>query len=73
MIPENTETYTYNAAAANTEYEGFKDKIFSLLAAVKTGEVQGEEESVKFLVRQGLDIEDARAAVREILSQGGKI
>jgi hypothetical protein len=60
-------------AATNSEHEEYKDKIRSIIAAVKTGEVQGEEESVKFLVRQGLNIEYARTIVREILLQGGKI
>jgi uncharacterized protein YegP (UPF0339 family) len=73
MIPEDAETYTKNVAENNAGYEGLKDKILSLLAAVKTNEVQGEQEAVKFLVRQGLDIEQARAAVREISLQGGQI
>jgi uncharacterized protein YegP (UPF0339 family) len=72
MMPEDTETYTYNATETDAGYEEFKDKILSLIAALKTGEVQGEEEAVKFLVRQGVHIEYARATVREILLQGGK-
>jgi hypothetical protein len=35
--------------------------------------VEGEKAAVKFLESRGLDIELARAAVREIALQGGKL
>jgi uncharacterized protein YegP (UPF0339 family) len=72
-IPEDTETYTHNATETSAGYEELKDKIRSLLAALETGEIQDKENAIKFLVRQGLDMERARAAVREISLRGGKI
>jgi hypothetical protein len=72
-IPENTETYTRNVTETNAGYEKLKDLIRALLAAIKTGEVQGRENAIKFMVDQGLDMEQARAAVREISFQGGQI
>jgi hypothetical protein len=71
--PEDVETYTHEVTESGAGYEELKDKILSLLAAMKTGEVEGEEEAIKFLVRQGLDRERARASVREIKLQGGQI
>ena len=72
-IPENVETYTQNVTETDAGYEELKDRIRSLLASVETGETKGREKAIKFLVAQGLDIEQARAAVREILLQGGQI
>lgn len=72
-IPEDTGTYTHNATETNAGYETLKDQIRALLAAIKTGEVKEKEQAIKFLVRQGLDMERARAAVREISFQGGQI
>lgn len=72
-IPENVETYTHNVTETNAGYEELKDKIRALLAAIKTGEIQGRENAIKFLVSQGLDMDQARAAVREISFQGGQI
>lgn len=73
VIPENLETYTQNVTEANAGYEELKDKIRALLAAIETGEIEGDEEAIKFLVDQDLDREQARAAVREISFQGGQI
>jgi len=72
-IPENVETHTQNVTETSAGYEELKDRIRALLAAMKTGEVKGRENAIKFLVSQGLDIERARAAVREISFQGGQI
>ncbi|MDR1046512.1 MAG: hypothetical protein LBL64_01950 [Treponema sp.] len=73
-IPEDIQTYIHEVTETNAgDYEELKGKILSLLAAMKTGEVKGENEAVKFLVSQGLDRERARASVREILLQGGQL
>jgi uncharacterized protein YegP (UPF0339 family) len=71
-IPEDTETYTHNATESSAGYEELKDKIRSLIVALETGEIKTRENAIKFLVRQGLDIERARAAVREISFKEGK-
>jgi hypothetical protein len=66
LIPEDMRNRTVNVtetAAGDTELE---DKIRSLLAALSTGEVKGNEQAIKFLVKQGLDSEFARTAVRDI-------
>jgi hypothetical protein len=65
MIPENMEirTVTVTETGGNTELE---DKIRSLMAALHTGEVRGHEQAVKYLEKQGIDNELARAAVRDI-------
>jgi uncharacterized protein YegP (UPF0339 family) len=71
-IPENVETYIQNITETSAGFEELKDKIRSLLAAIETGEIIGKENAIKFLVSQGLDKEQARAAVREISFQGGQ-
>jgi hypothetical protein len=71
-IPEDTETYTHNVTETSAGYEELKDKIRALIAALDTGEITDKENAIKFLVRQGLDMERARAAVREISLQEGK-
>jgi hypothetical protein len=43
-----------------------EDKIRSLMAALSTGEVKGHEQAIKFLVKQGLDKDIARATIRDI-------
>jgi hypothetical protein len=73
IIPEDVQTYTHNVTETNAGYEELKDKIRALLAAIKTGEIKGRENAIKFLVSQGLDTEQARAAVREISFQGGQV
>jgi hypothetical protein len=73
VIPEDNETYTHTVTETSSGHEELKGKILSLLAALETGEVRGKENAINFLVRQGLDMEHARAAVREISLQGGKI
>jgi hypothetical protein len=71
LIPEDMESHTQNVTetAGNEE---IKDKIRSLLAALNTGEIKGRDEAIKFLEKQGMDSDLARAAVREIIFKGGK-
>jgi hypothetical protein len=71
LIPENMESHTQNVTetAGNEEV---KDKLRSLLAALNTGEIEGREEAIKFLEKEGMDSDLARAAVREIIFKGGK-
>jgi len=71
-IPENAGTQTYTVTETSAGYEKLKDKIRALLAAMETGEVSSQEHAIKFLVSQGLDKDQARAAVREISFQGGQ-
>jgi hypothetical protein len=65
MIPEDVETHTVTVTGtgSNTELE---DKIRSLMAALSTGEVKGREQAIKYLEKQGMDSDSARAAVRDI-------
>jgi hypothetical protein len=65
MIPENmgTRTVTVTETGGNTELE---DKILSLMAALHTGEVRGREQAIKYLEKQGIDKNLARATVRDI-------
>jgi L-asparaginase II len=65
MMPENMETRTVavTETGGNTELE---DRIRSLMAALHTGEVRGREQAIKYLEKQGIDNNLARAAVRDI-------
>lgn len=73
LIPEDMGKPTQDVTEANAGYEDLKDKIRSLVAAINTGEIKNKERAIKFLVDQGLDIEQARAAAREISFAGGQI
>jgi uncharacterized protein YegP (UPF0339 family) len=67
LAKEEVGTKVFSAVPDAADEEA-QDKIRSLLAALNTGEVEGREESVRYLVKQGMNSEQARAAVREILS-----
>ena len=66
LIPEDMNGVTVDVTeTASSEHA---DKIRSLMAALNTGEVQGQAEAIKFLERQGLSSDQSRAAVREIIN-----
>ncbi|GHV91216.1 hypothetical protein AGMMS50268_17190 [Spirochaetia bacterium] len=65
LIPENMGNRTVNVTETGGD-TAMEDKIRSLVAALSTGEIQGREQAIKFLVKQGLDSDLARAAVRDI-------
>jgi len=66
LIPEDMNGVTVDVTeTASSEHA---DKIRSLMAALNTGEVQGQAEAIKFLERQGLTSDQSRAAVREIIN-----
>lgn len=48
-----------------------KDLIQSLMMALQSGEVTGEEDAIGFLIDRGMEEENARTVVREIINQGG--
>ena len=64
LIPEDTEPRMREVT--ETAEGRHADRIRSLVAALRTGEVQGQAEAVKFLEALGMTGEQARAAVREI-------
>jgi uncharacterized protein YegP (UPF0339 family) len=72
LIPENLNTPLQTVTETSAGFEELKDKIRALCAAIKTGEVKSRESAIKLLVSQGLDMDQARAAVREISFQGGQ-
>lgn len=70
---EDLENSTVNVLPENTESEsdGDIDVINELMAAISTGEIKVKEKMEAFLVERGFEKGKARAAVREIISQGG--
>jgi len=66
MLLENIETHTQDITETGNSVDA--DNIRSLLAALNTGEIQGQEEAIKFLKRRGMNSDQARAAVREIIN-----
>jgi hypothetical protein len=72
LIPEDLSKTVQETAETTAEFEELKDKIRSLLAAMNSGEIKDENHAIKYLINQGLDIEQARAAVREISFVGGQ-
>jgi hypothetical protein len=65
LIPEDMETQTQEITET---YSPYSDKIRSLMAALNTGEVSGQEEAIEFLERQGIGSDQSRAIVREIIN-----
>ncbi|MDR2701095.1 MAG: hypothetical protein LBB72_01530 [Spirochaetaceae bacterium] len=73
LIPEDVAKPTQEVSETNAGYEELKDKIRSLIAAMNNGEIKDKNHAIKYLINQGLDIEQARAVVREISFAGGQI
>jgi uncharacterized protein YegP (UPF0339 family) len=65
IIPEDMESQTYDVTENLIIHA---DKIRSLMAALSTGEIEGQAEAIEFLERQGMNSDQARAAVREIIN-----
>ncbi|GHU10611.1 hypothetical protein FACS1894151_10120 [Spirochaetia bacterium] len=65
LIPEDMRNRTVNVTetGGDTALEG---KIRSLVAALSTGEIKGHKQAIKYLEKQGVDNDLARAAVRDI-------
>jgi hypothetical protein len=72
LIPEalGFKTQAVESAAAEDKE---KEVIRSLVACLETGEIKGEEQSEKYLVDKGINEEQSRQIVREIIEQGGQI
>ncbi|MGL4981258.1 MAG: hypothetical protein ACRC4W_00110 [Treponemataceae bacterium] len=65
LIPENLGEKTLETSE--------KDVIRSLIAALETGEVKNNDQAERFLISNGLDKDQSREVVREIINQGGKM
>lgn len=66
LILEDVEKNTLVATES-----GEKETLRALLAALQTGEINGERQAEIFLENNGFTAEQSRAAVREIIKEGG--
>lgn len=70
LVEEDVETKVLDATDAGDE-SAEKETLRALLAALRTGEIKGQEEAERFLTGNGFDREQSRIAVREIIEYGG--
>jgi hypothetical protein len=72
LIPEALGFKTQTVESATAE-DKEKEVIRSLVACLETGEIKGEKQAEKYLVDNGINKEQSRQIVREIIEQGGQI
>lgn len=70
LVKEDVETKVLEAVDAGGE-SAEKETLRALLAALRTGEVNGRKQAERFLADNGFDSEQSRIAVREIIEYGG--